>query len=203
MGAVKPIARWAALAGVVGPVGFFTAWAATGAFASHYSPVEDAISRLAAVDASTRPAMTIGFVAFGVGVSGYALALRGALAGFAWMTAFVSALSTLGVAATPLDHSHTVDTLHATFAGIGYVTLATAPLLAARPLARAGRTSWAGASVAIGVAAGVCLALTTLGPAHGLFQRLGLTIADAWIVATALVIWRSGQLVVRRMTDSL
>ena len=44
-------------------------------------------------------------------------------------------------------------------------------------------------------AAGLCLLATVAGPAHGLFQRLGLTIGDAWIVATAVVLLRSGQLV--------
>jgi len=36
----------------------------------------------------------------------------------------------------------------------------------------------------------VCLLATVAGPAHGLFQRLGLTIGDAWIVATAVALTR-------------
>ena len=31
----------------------------------------------------------------------------------------------------------------------------------------------------------VCLVATASGDAHGLWQRLGLTVADAWIVVTA------------------
>ena len=36
------------------------------------------------------------------------------------------------------------------------------------------------------MASAVSLIATVAGPAHGLFQRVGLTIGDAWIVATAL-----------------
>ena len=38
----------------------------------------------------------------------------------------------------------------------------------------------------IAAIAAVCLAASTLGPAHGLWQRLGLTVGDVWIVVTAL-----------------
>jgi hypothetical membrane protein len=180
------VERRAALGGIVGPIGFILAWALTGAVTSGSSPLHDAISRLAAVHASTRAAMSCGFVVFGVGVSLYARALRVAIAGWAWLSVFVSAVTTLGVAAVPLDQSPSWDAVHGVFAGIGYLALAATPLLAARPLRRAGRVGWARASVLVGVTAGLCLALTTAGPLHGLFQRLGLTIVDAWIVVTAV-----------------
>jgi hypothetical protein len=82
--------------------------------------------------------------------------------------------------------------VHGTFASLGYVTLAAAPLLAARSFAAAGRSGWARYSRATGVLAGACLAASALGPVHGLFQRSGLTVGDAWLVATAsqLVIGR-------------
>src|SRR4051794_19526616 len=73
--------------GVVGPVAFATAWATLGASSPGYSPTHDAISLLAATSASTQPAMTAGFVAFGVGVSLYAIALRSTLPGPAWTAA--------------------------------------------------------------------------------------------------------------------
>jgi hypothetical protein len=38
------------------------------------------------------------------------------------------------------------------------------------------------------VTAALCLAATTLGPAHGLWQRLGLTVGDIWIAVTALAL---------------
>ena len=43
------------------------------------------------------------------------------------------------------------------------------------------------------VVAGVCLVATTLGPAHGAFQRLGLTAGDLWLVAGAVVLVRRGR----------
>jgi hypothetical protein len=76
--------------------------------------------------------------------------------------------------------------VHATFAGLGYAAIVALPLLAAVPIARTGRVGWARASVLTGSISAISLLLSTLGPAHGLFQRLGLTIGDAWIVATAL-----------------
>jgi hypothetical protein len=79
---------------------------------------------------------------------------------------------------------------HGVFAAIGYVTLAALPLLAARSFARDGRRGWARASVIVAAVSAACLAATTLGPLHGLFQRAGLTVADAWIVATALSLRR-------------
>ncbi len=154
--------------GVAGPVAFVSAWLAGGALRPGYSPVEDAISELAAVGSSTRPLMTAGFVAFGVGVGVYAAALRTAVPGPAWITAAVTGLATLGVAGFPLDVSPTLDLVHGGFATLGYVTLAATPLLAARPLAASGHPRAAIASAAIGVASGLVLAATVLGPAHGL-----------------------------------
>jgi hypothetical protein len=133
--------------------------------------------------------MTAGFVAFGVGVSLYAIELRSTLPGPAWTAALTTALATLGVAAFPLG-SPTRDAVHGVFAAIGYVTLAALPLLAARSFARDGRQGWALASVAVAAVSAACLAATTAGPLHGLFQRAGLTVADAWIVATALSLRR-------------
>jgi hypothetical protein len=76
------------------------------------------------------------------------------------------------------------------FAGAGYVTLALTPLLAAGPLRRAGRSAFARLSIAIGAGAGMSLLATTATDLDGLFQRLGLTVVDIWIVATAVEILR-------------
>ena len=176
--------------GVVGPAAFVAAWVGAGAATDGYSPVDDAISRLAAEGAATRAVMTAGFVAFGIGVSLYAIALRRTLPGRAWVAAMASAVATLGVALFPLDHSHLGDRMHASFAGAGYAALAATPLLAARPLWRRGHRGAAIASIVIGAASGLCLAATVVGPAHGLFQRLGLTSVDAWLVATAVMLGR-------------
>ena len=181
------------MGGVVGPVAFVAAWSLAGLSARHYSPVGDAISRLAETGAPTRPAMTAGFVGFGVGVPLYSAALRRAIGGPAWLTAAATGLATLGVAAVPLG-SPTRDTVHGWIATAGYVTLAATPLLASRRFAQAGRRRWTQASLISGIGAAMCLVATVPGPAHGLFQRLGLGFVDVWIVATAIEILRTGSL---------
>jgi len=177
--------KLAAAGGVVGPTAFAGAWIVGGLIKKNYSPVEDAISRLAAVGSSTRPLMTCGFVCFGVAVPTYALALRRWIGGPSWMAAFGTGVATLGVAAVPLGMSSTGDRLHGGLATAGYITLTAAPLLAARTLWHARRRT-ARLSLAIGTGAGLCLAATLLGPHHGLWQRTGLSIGDAWLIGSAV-----------------
>ena len=177
--------RVVALGGVIGPVGFVFAWLATGAAAAHYSPVSDAISDLARTHARTRGAMTLGFVVFGAGVIAFGLALRATGSGPAWMSAVATACFTLAVAATPLG-APTRDVVHGTFASLGYLTLVAVPALSARPLARAGRPGACRASLVTAAVAACCLLASAAGPAHGLFQRAGLTVGDLWIVVVAL-----------------
>jgi len=188
---VRDPIRTAALGGVVGPAGFVGAWvvgaAVTGA---SYSTIDDAISRLAAVGSDTRWLMTAGFVTFGLSLPTFGWALRASLPGRAWIAATATGLATLGVAATPLDRSETVDRLHGLFAGIGYVTLAVTPLLAAPPLLAVGRRRLALSGVAAGITSTIALALTATGLPTGLFQRVGLTVSDVWIVAAALAMRR-------------
>lgn len=156
--------------------------------ASGYSPVEDAISRLAAIHAPTRWLMTAGFVCFGVAVPVYSVALREALGGRAWAAAMVTGLASLGVAAVPLDISKTTDLVHGGFASIGYASLALTPLLAARPLAARGYRRAAAASRVVGALSAACLAATVFGSASGLFQRAGLTLGDLWLAGSAAAI---------------
>lgn len=183
--------RTAALGGVVGPAGFIGAWVIGAATTSApYSSIDDAISRLAAVGSDTRWLMTAGFVTFGVSLPAYAWALRSAIPGRAWLTAAATGLATLAVAATPLDRSDTVDRLHSIFAGVGYLTLAATPLLAASPLRAIGHPRLARFGIAAGLTSAAALALTTTSFPTGLFQRVGLTVSDAWIIASALAISR-------------
>lgn len=188
--------RWLALGGIVGPVAFVGAWIGCGLATTGYSAVSNAISDLARIGAATRPAMSTGFVVYGVGVPVYALALRRALPGRAWIAAVVCGVSTLGVAAVPLGWGH--DGRHGLFAGIGYVAIAALPALAVAPLRRAGRSRWATTSLVMALAAGVCLGATVAGPAHGLFQRAGLTIVDVWIMASAVLILAGRSVPARR-----
>jgi hypothetical membrane protein len=177
------------IGGVVGPVTFVSAWVIGGAISADYSPTDDAISELAAVGASTRWLMTAGFIAFGIGVPLFAQSLRRAVAGPSWIAATIAGLATLGVAATPLDWSAAVDDLHGVFAGTGYVALALTPALAAAALRPSHRKLAFVSAVVAGISA-LCLALTLTGEQHGLWQRLGLTLVDAWIVAAAIGVAR-------------
>ena len=178
-----------ALGGVVGPVAFVTAWAVCGARTDGYDPVDQAISQLASVHAPARAGMTAGLLAFAVGVVGFGLALRRVLPGPAWLSAVLTGVATLGVAALPLD-GPAGDDVHGAFAVAGYATLASAPLLAAGPFAERGLTTGARVSVVCGVVSAACLTATTIDPVSGLAQRAGLTAGDAWIVVTALAVWR-------------
>lgn len=180
--------RWA-VGGVVGPGAFVGAWV-VGAVASgsDYSSLVDPISRLAAVGAPTRALMTAGFVGFGLGVAGFSVALRRVLGGSSSTAAVVAAGVTVLVACAPLDHSSLVDRLHGLFAGVGYVALAAVPLLAAPRLFDRGAPRLAAAGIAASAVCATALSASLLGAPTGLFQRIGLTVADAWIIATAIAI---------------
>jgi hypothetical protein len=132
--------------------------------------------------------MTAGFVCFGIGMPVFALFLRRALPGPAWVAAAVSGVATLGVAASPLHVTERLTQVHGAFASIGYVALALVPFLAARPLVRQGHRWAARASNAVAVVAAACLLLSSIAEANGLFQRLGLTVVDAWLVVTAIAL---------------
>lgn len=167
---------------MVGPLTFAAAWALLGAGAERYDPTRDAISRLAALGAPSRPAMTAGLVALGAGMAFYGLALK---PDPAWMLPVANGLTALAVAALPLGGS--VDTAHGVAATLGYVTLAAIPAVVGRHFAPA----WARLSLAIGAVSGLCLLASTLVTRDGLFQRLGLTIAHLWVVVSALGLLRS------------
>ena len=155
---------------------FVTAWAVLGAGAGGYDPTRDPISRLAAYGADTRPAMTAGLVALAVGMVRYGVAVR---PDPAWALPVANGVFTAGVAALALEGGF--DAAHGVAAGLGYVTLAAVPMaVGRRPL-----------SVAIGLASALCLLLSVVVDRGGLFQRLGLTIAQVWIVVSALGLLRS------------
>ncbi|MDQ1385868.1 MAG: hypothetical protein QOG65_3247 [Actinomycetota bacterium] len=169
---------------------FVASWALLGEMKARYSPIHDPISDLAAVHASTRPYMTAGFVVFAIGMTFYAWALRSRLDGPAWIAALTTGVATLGVAAFPLDHSPTIDSVHGVCAGVGYATLAATALLSVRPLLRLGRSASAGGAAIAGCVSALALALTLGGSLHGLLQRAGLTAGDIWVIASAIAIHR-------------
>lgn len=180
------MSRWLAVTGVVGPAAFIADWAVLGATKAHYSPAADAISRLAAIGASTRGAMTAGFVVYGAGLALYSLPFRQRVPGRGWTCIAVTGLSTFGVAAFPLG-TPLAGNIHAVFAAVGYVTLAAVPLTVAPVLAKAGRRGWSRLSVLTAAVCAGSLLLSVVGPApiHGLAQRIGLTVGDVWIMASA------------------
>ena len=184
---MKPCARTLAIGGLLGPAAFVGAWATAGLRTHGYSAISDAISDLAAIGAPTRSLMTTGFVIDGIGLTAFGLAMRTTVDGPAWMAAFATGVATLGVAAAPLGGG-LGDGTHAAMAGIAYVSIAAASLVAAGPLRQGGQRGWARASVAASAVTGLALLASTTGPAHGFWQRLGLTVGDAWIVGIATLI---------------
>lgn len=180
--------RTLALGGLVGPSAFVAAWATAGALADGYSPVEEVISQLAAVDAPTRWLMTAGFGCFGAAVLAYSVALRDALGGSAWVAAAVSGAATLGAGVFALGASSATDVVHGGFATVAYASLALTPVLAARRLSARGYEAAATASRIVGVLSGGCLVASAFVPIEGLMQRAGLTLAHAWIAASASAI---------------
>lgn len=193
---VATTTRVAALGLVLGPAAFITAWAVAGSrMPEPYDPMSDAISRTAAVGSPQRGLMTSGFLLYAAGSAIGSLALRRVVPGPAWIASAVNAAATVGVALTPLEHSGSLDTAHAITATTGYVTLALTPILAAGPLAAAGRVGLARASVATGGAVGACLAATVASDEmSGLLQRLGLTIGDAWLILAGAAILAGGSM---------
>ena len=172
--------------GVVGPAGFVTAWATAGALTKGYSPVEQAISQLAAARAPMRRLMRAGFVCYGVAVPAYGVALRDSLGGRAWLAATMAGVATLGAGVFSLDAASTNDRVHRGCAVVGSVSLALTPALAAQTLSARGYGRTAAASRVIGVLSGACLAASAHAPTEGLLQRMGLTLANGWIAASAV-----------------
>jgi hypothetical protein len=171
----------------VGPVVFVAAWVVAGWRAAIYSPTDEAISELAAVGASTRVLMTAGFVAFAVGVGMFAVGCRRLLPGWSWPALLLAAVATFGAAVFPLS-GNDFDAAHGAFAGVGYLGLVAAPLLAAPDFRRAGRQVWMWSSLAVAATGALCLVASVLVGANGLAQRLGLTMVDIWIVVLAVAV---------------
>lgn len=174
---------------LLGPAAFVSAWAASGVVTDRaYSPVLDTISRLAAIGADTRPLMTAGFVVFGLAVPASAVAWKRALGDRSWMLVVATGVSTLAVAALPLDRSDLVDRLHGIAAGAGYLTLAAIPLTARATLIRSGFARHATIGTAVSIVSVTSLAVSLAVEQTGLFQRLGLTVVDLWLVASVPVL---------------
>lgn len=169
-----------------GPALFIGAWVAAGLATPGYSAIESPISELAAVDAHTRLPMTAGLAAYALGVGGAAWPLRRLVGTPSAIAMGASAVLTVGVAAVPLGISSTADVLHAVIAALAYAATVAIGLLAGLSLLRGGERVGAVAIVVAAVSA-VFLVASALDAAPGLFQRLGLTTTDAWLIGLAIV----------------
>lgn len=185
------MSRRRAWAGIAGPTAFIAAWATFGSLQAGYSPAHDPISRLAAIDAPTRPVMTAGLVVFAASMCAYASVLRTRFSRGAARAAMLTAAATAGIAALPLG-GRGGDLPHGLAAGIAYAAFAAVPLLAGRAQLARGHRHAAATSMATGMAVAATLAASLALPdGTGLAQRVGLTIGDLWIMSTAAAALRS------------
>ncbi|WP_020377024.1 DUF998 domain-containing protein [Candidatus Microthrix parvicella] len=173
------------MGGIVGPAAFIGAWVAGTVVLDGYSPITDAISRLAAVGADTRWLMSTGFLAFAAASVPAAAAVRRAVPGSAWTGVLGTGLATAAVAALPLDRSDTVDAAHGLAAAAGYVLFVYAAAAATPPFHASGRRGLAALSLGVAVLATTTLAATPFVEASGLLQRVGLTSLDVWLVSVS------------------
>lgn len=175
-----------ALAGIAAPASFVGGWLIAGARARDYSALRSAISELARVGAPTRPIMTAGFVGFGLFALPWAAVLSRQLHDRRLLVSVgLAAVSTLAVAALPLG-GPMGDGAHGIAAGLGYVGMASSPLLGATHLT--GRARFA--SYATGAVSAVALLASLQGTLDGGLQRLGLGVVDVWFVARAVRVVR-------------
>ncbi len=177
-----------AIGGLVGPAAFIGAWVVGTAVTAGYSPITDAISRLAAVGADTRVLMSAGFLGFAAASIPASAAVRRAIPGSAWVGVLGTGMATAAVAALPLDHSAAIDSAHGLAAGAGYALFVYAAAAAAMPLWRAGRLPLAVLSVSVAVLASATLLATPFVEASGLLQRVGLTSLDVWLVTISSLV---------------
>ncbi len=180
---MTPMARrLGALAGIGAPASFITGWVVGGARAKDYDPLRDAISQLARVDAPTRPLMTAGFLGFSLLAPFWARTLSDSLGEPRVRHAINTAtVGTLAVAALPLGASFG-DGPHAAAAGLSYLAMAATPVFGGLALEGPART----ASFAVTGVSAAALVASLTGAYDGGFQRLGLTVVDAWYVAMAV-----------------
>ena len=174
-----PPASPLATGAIVGPAAFIGAWIGGGLSTSGYSALTNPISDLAAIGADTAPLMNAGFSAYGVGVPLGAWAMRRVIGAPAATALIINGLLTFGVMAAPLERSETVDQIHAAFAGSAYVALAAGVLLASGRL----KPNWLRrTSGIVGTITALALVGSVTAESPGLFQRIGLTTADAWLI---------------------
>lgn len=176
--------RQLASGAIWGPGLFIAAWIAGGFLLGGYSPVEQHISDLAEVGTPTQVLMTLGFVAFGVGVGIAAWPLRRVIGKPAALALLANAVLMIGIALTPTGGSADIDFVHAMLALLLYVSIAVVAPLAAIVLRRRSIVL-ALVSLAVGLATLAFLSASLGESRSGLLQRLGLTATDLWLITIA------------------
>ena len=172
---------------IVGPLAFITSWLVSGAITPGYSPIRDHISDLAAVDAPTRPLMSLGFAVFTVALASAAGPLRRVIGTPGSIALGVNAVVSGAIALAPLGVSADGDRLHQVVAGGGYLALAALAPVAAPALAKRHPTL-AKVSVGVGATSLVFLAISLVAKDQsGFWQRAGITVTDAWLIAIGLL----------------
>ena len=176
-----------AAGGVVGPAAFIGAWAIAGSSTANYSAVNDAISDLAAVHAPMQALMTAGFVVYGLGLIAFGIAFA-KHSRLAWMAAVATGRARLESRRLPSAGGQATRCTAHSRASVDARSL---PSKCWPSLRWHVAVEWAGRGS--GVAAMIsatCLAASTLGPAHGLFQRLGSPSATCGLRSPHRCCWR-------------
>lgn len=187
--------RTSLVAGITGPLTFILSWVVAGMLREGYDPVTDAISRLAEIGAPQRWIVTTGMIAFGIATLIFARGPVGDTSPSTRWFLVIAGFSSFAVAAFPCTAgcpglgSTAVDTAHVIAAGVHYVALTNAPL--SIWAARRSERGYPRFCLIVGGAAGIALFCQAvgLGP-NGLMQRIGLTLNDAWMIATAVMLSR-------------
>lgn len=174
--------------GVVAPAVFLAAAALTGLAEPGYSVVDDHLSGLAAVPASTRWLTTLAFVVLAAGIVAVgrslgrerrAIATLAALAGLAVVLVGLLPRDCVDVACTAPSWHHRA---HDAASVPAYLALVGLPPLVARPLGASRRVLVA--VVAATVAAGLLFALDPFDRGSGMFQRVAVAVPLVWLAAT-------------------
>lgn len=179
---------------IAGPAAFIGAWVVAGARTEGYSPVRDHISDLAAVGAPTRPLMNLGFTAFAVAIGLAASPMRRRVGTPGAVVLGANAVVSIAIMLAPLGRSTQGDQIHGVAAGLGYLVLAATAPAAAPALAKRSRPMALTASAVGAMSLASLAGSLVMKDRSGLWQRVGITTTDAWLITMGLLaVTRSGR----------
>lgn len=129
--------------------------------------------------------MNAGFLIYSAGVAAAAFGLRALIGAPSAVALGINAAATLGVWSTPLGESIQIDRWHLAFAASGYAALVLAAGLASVRFRRQQKARQALIALAVGVVTATSLLAVLAGTWNGLFQRIGLSTSDIWLIGLA------------------